>query len=223
MGGLIPLRDASRRPVHMPVVTTLIIILNVFVFVLELLYGDPFVLKWSAVPADIISGHHWATILTAMFMHGSWMHIIGNMVFLWAFGPEIEDAMGPWRYLVFYVVGGIIAMIAQIAASPHSTVPNLGASGAIAAVMGVFVVTYPRDRIKSILLIFVFIKITYIPASLLIGFWFLTQLFNAGAVASVQTGGVAYLAHVGGFIFGAVAGRLFEDSRRIAMQEAIDQ
>src|SRR5262249_9465995 len=142
MGGLIPLRDASRRPVHAPVMTTCIIVVNVLVFVLELLYGDAFVLKWAAVPADIVSGHHWVTILTAMFMHGGWLHIIGNMVFLWAFGPEIEDAMGPWRYLVFYVVGGIIAMIAQIAASPHSTVPNLGASGAIAAVMGVFVVTY---------------------------------------------------------------------------------
>lgn len=222
MGGLIPLRDASRRPVHMPVVTTLIILVNVFVFVLELVYGDPFVLRWSAVPADVVSGHHWVTILTAMFMHGSWMHIIGNMVFLWAFGPEIEDAMGPVRYLVFYVVGGIVAMVAQIAASPHSTVPNLGASGAIAAVMGVFVVTYPRDRIKSILIIFVFIKITFIPASLLIGFWFLTQLFNAGAVANVQTGGVAYLAHIGGFIFGAVLGRLFEDPRRIALQETMD-
>src|SRR5262249_17165767 len=163
------------RPVHMPVVTTSIILVNVFVFVLELAYGDPFVLRWSAVPADIISGHHWVTIFTAMFMHGSWMHIIGNMVFLWAFGPEIEDAMGPVRYVVFYVVGGIIAMIAQIAASPHSTVPNLGASGAIAAVMGVFVVTYPRDRIKSILLILVFIRITYIPAFVLIGFWFVTQ------------------------------------------------
>ena len=222
MGGLIPLSDATRRPVHMPVVTVGIILVNVLVFVLELLYGDPFVLKWSAVPADIVSGHHWVTMLTAMFMHGSWMHIIGNMVFLWAFGPEIEDAMGPWRYLVFYIVGGIIAMGAQVAASPHSTVPNLGASGAIAAVMGVFVVTYPRDRIKSILFIFVFIKIAFVPASLLIGFWFVTQLFNAGAVANVQTGGVAYLAHVGGFIFGALLGRLFEDPRRIAMQQAID-
>jgi membrane associated rhomboid family serine protease len=222
MGGLIPLRDASRRPVHKPVVTSFIIFVNVLVFVLELLYGDAFVLRWSAVPADIVSGHHWVTILTAMFMHGGWLHIVGNMVFLWAFGPEIEDAMGPGRYLVFYLVGGFIAMIAQIAASPHSTVPNLGASGAIAAVMGAFVVTYPRDRIKSILMIFVFVRITFVPASLLIGFWFLTQLFNAGAVANVQTGGVAYLAHIGGFVFGAVTARLFEDPRRIALQQAMD-
>jgi len=206
----------------MPVVTVLIILVNIFVFVLELMNGEAFVVKWSAVPADIVSGHHWMTILTAMFMHGGWSHIIGNMVFLWAFGPEIEDAMGRWRYLVFYLAGGVIAMLAQIAASPHSTVPNLGASGAIAAVMGAFLVTYPRDRIRSILIILVFIRITRIPAALLIGFWFLTQLFNAGAVANVQTGGVAYLAHIGGFIFGAVTARFFEDTRRIALQQSVD-
>jgi membrane associated rhomboid family serine protease len=136
------------------------------------------------------------------------------MIFLWAFGPEMEDAMGRGRYLVFYLVGGIVAMLAQIAASPHSTVPNLGASGAIAAVMGGFLVTYPRDRIRSILLIFIFVKVTFIPAALLIGFWFLTQLFNAGQVAHAQTGGVAYLAHIGGFIFGAVTARLFESAER---------
>src|SRR5215475_12027994 len=193
MGGLIPLSDASRRPVKMPVVTILIILVNVFVFVLELMNGEGFVLKWSAVPADIVSGHHWVTILTAMFMHGGWSHIIGNMVFLWAFGPEIEDAMGRWRYLVFYLAGGVVAMLAQIAASPHSTVPNLGASGAIAAVMGAFLVTYPRDRIRSILMIFVFIKITRIPAALLIGFWFLTQFLSLHSAPGQQSaGGVAY-------------------------------
>ncbi len=148
MGAMIPLTDASRRPVHFPIVTTCIILTNFFVFVLELSGGDAFVLKWSAIPANIIAGHHWITILTAMFMHGSWSHIIGNMVFLWAFGPEIEDAMNPLRYLVFYLVGGLVAMLAQIAVMPSSTVPNLGASGAIAAVMGAFLVTYPRDKIK---------------------------------------------------------------------------
>ncbi len=214
MGGLIPLSDASRRPVRMPVVTILIILVNAFVFVLELMGGEGFVTQWSAIPAEITSGHHLVTILTAMFMHASWSHIIGNMIFLWAFGPEMEDAMGRGRYLVFYLVGGLVAMLAQVAASPHSTVPNLGASGAIAAVMGGFLVTYPRDRIRSILVIFVFVKVTLIPAALLIGFWFLTQLFNAGQVAHAQTGGVAYLAHVGGFIFGVVTARLFERAER---------
>ena len=219
MGTVIPLSDASRRPTHFPVVTLLIIAVNVFVFVLELIGGQPFVLKWSAIPADIVAGHRWITILTAMFMHGSWSHIIGNMVFLWAFGPEIEDAMNPLRYAAFYLLGGLAAMTAQVIATPASTVPNLGASGAIAGVMGAFLVTYPHDQIRSLLWIFIFVRITFIPAALLIGVWFLLQLLNAGAVATVQTGGVAYLAHVGGFIFGVVTARLFESSRRIAVQE----
>ena len=219
MGGLIPLKDASRRPTRIPLVTAFIILINLCVFVLELMRGDEFVVQWCMVPAQIVSGHHWNTILTAMFLHGSWSHIIGNMVFLWAFGPEIEDSMGRGRYLAFYLLGGLAATLAQVAASPHSTVPNLGASGAIAAVMGAFLVTYPRDRIKTVLLIFIFVKITLIPAALLIGFWFLSQLIHAGQVAHVQTGGVAYLAHVGGFIFGAVTARWFE-GRRIAFQEA---
>jgi membrane associated rhomboid family serine protease len=145
-----------------------------------------------------------------MFMHGSWSHIIGNMIFLWAFGPEIEDAMNPLRYLIFYLLGGLVAMLAQIAGDPHSTLPNLGASGAIAAVMGAFLVTYPLDQIRTVWFFFVFVRISFIPAVLLIGFWFLTQLFDAGSVAAVQTGGVAYLAHVGGAVFGAVTARLFE-------------
>src|ERR1700687_2083293 len=189
MGGLIPLSDASRRPARVPVVTILIILANAFVFVRELMGGEAFVTQWSAIPAQIFSGHNWITVLTAMFMHGSWSHIIGNMIFLWAFGPEIEDAMGRGRYLLFYLAGGLVAMLAQILADPHSAVPNLGASGAIAAVMGGFIVTYPRDRIKAVLFLFVFVRITLIPAALLIGFWFLTQLLTAGAVAQVQTGG----------------------------------
>ena len=217
MGGLIPLSDASRRPVRMPLVTPLIILVNVLVFLLELTRGDAFVMAWSAVPVQIVSGHHWITILTAMFMHGSWSHIIGNMIFLWAFGPEIEDAMGRGRYLIFYLLGGLVAMLAQVAASPHSTVPNLGASGAIAAVMGAFIVTYPRDRIKAVLFIFVFGRITFIPAALLIGVWFLIQLVHVGSVAQVHTGGVAYLAHVGGFLFGAVAAHFFESRHRVAL------
>ena len=218
MGGFIPLSDASRRPVHFPIVTTCIILTNLYVFVLELRGGDAFVLKWSVIPADVAAGHHWITILTGMFMHGSWLHIIGNMIYLWAFGPEIEDAMNPLRYLAFYLLGGLAAMLAQVAASPTSTVPNLGASGAIAAVMGAFLVTYPRDEIRSLLIIFVFVRVTMIPAALLIGFWFLIQLFSAGSVATVQSGGVAYLAHVGGFVFGAITARLFEDRNRLASQ-----
>ena len=222
MGGMIPLGDVSRRPTSIPFVTILIILTNGFVFLLELTGGDAFVSQWAAIPAQIVSGHQWITILTAMFMHASWSHIIGNMIFLWAFGPEIEDAMGPVRYLVFYMVGGLVAMLAQIAADPNSIIPNLGASGAIAAVMGAFLVTYPRDKIRAVLVVFIFIRITFIPAFLLIGFWFVTQLFSAGVVAQVQSGGVAYLAHVGGFIFGAVTARWFEDPRRIAWQRSTE-
>ena len=216
MGGMIPLSDASRRPLHFPIITICIILTNFYVFALELSGGDAFVLKWSAIPANIIAGHHWVTILTAMFMHSSWSHILGNMVFLWAFGPEIEDVMNPLRYLAFYLAGGLLAMLAQVAVSPSSTVPNLGASGAIAAVMGAFLVTYPHDEIRTLLIIFVYVRVTFIPAGLLIGFWFLTQLFNVGSVAAVQTGGVAYVAHVGGFVFGAATARLFENPRRLA-------
>ena len=215
MGGLIPLGDASRRPVSFPIVTSLIIVVNACAFVAELTHGDAFVLQWAAIPDRITSGHSLITILTAMFLHGSWSHIIGNMVFLWAFGPEMEDAMGAGRYLAFYLLGGLVAMLAQVLATPHSTVPNLGASGAIAAVMGAFIVTYPRDEIRSLLIILIFVRVTFIPAAVLIGFWFLTQLVHAGQVAQVQSGGVAYLAHVGGFIFGAVTARWFEDPERV--------
>lgn len=218
MGAMIPLGDASRRPTSIPFMTILIIVANAFGFLLELSGGEAFVTRWSVIPSDIVAGHHWITILTAMFLHGSWSHIIGNMLFLWAFGPEIEDAMNPLRYLVFYLLGGIVAMLAQVAASPHSTIPNLGASGAIAAVMGAFLVTYPTDRIRTLLFFFVFVRTTFIPAALLIGLWFLSQLFDAGAVATVQTGGVAYLAHVGGCVFGAVTARFFEDPRRLTTQ-----
>src|SRR5208283_3089431 len=211
---MIPLSDASREPASFPVMTTAIIVANAVVFVMELIGGDAFVLKWSEVPANIVAGHDWITILTAMFMYAGWMHIIGNMVFLWAFGPEAEDAMGPLRYLPFYLLSGLTAALAEIALMPHSTVPNLGASGAIAGVMGAFLVTYPRDQIRTLLFLGWFTRIAFIPASLLIALWFLIQLFNqVGAVADVGTGsGVAYAAHIGGFIFGVVTGRVFEGS-----------
>ena len=216
---MMPLRDESRRPVKFPTVTMCIIAINVLVFFLELNGGDAFVLRWSAVPADIVAGRHWITILTAMFMHGSWSHILGNMIFLWAFGPQIEDAMNPGRYAAFYLLGGVVSMLAQILADPASTLPCLGASGAIAAVMGAFLVTYPSDKIRTVLFFGWFVRITFIPAALLIGFWFLIQLLSFGAVTDVQSGGVAYLAHISGIIFGAVTARLFEDPRRLAQSK----
>ncbi len=150
------------------------------VFILELTGGDAFVLRWSAIPADIVAGRHLITILTSMFLHGSWSHILGNMIFLRAFGPEIEDAMNPWRYTAFYLAGGIVAMLAQVAVDPGSTVPTLGASGAIAAVMGAFLITYPRDKIRAVLIIGWLVRVTFIPAALFIGFWFVVQLNRPG-------------------------------------------
>ena len=212
---VVPLSDASRSPAGFPVATALIVGVNAVCFVLELAGGEAFVVRWSVVPAQIVGGRHLITLLTAMYMHGSWAHIIGNMLFLWAFGPVIEDAMRPVRYLIFYHIGGIVGMLCQIALDPHLTVPCLGASGAIAAVMGAFLVTYPSDRIKSVLILGWFVRITFIPAGVLIGLWFVLQLVNAGAVVSEQAGAVAYAAHIGGMIFGAVSGRLFEGPPRL--------
>jgi membrane associated rhomboid family serine protease len=214
---MIPLGDESRRPIHFPSMTLAIIGVNVFVFILELIGGDDFINYWSLTPANIMTQHGIITIFTSMFMHAGWEHIIGNMVFFWAFAPEIEDVMGSGPFLIFYLLGGLAATFAQVIVDPTSTIPNLGASGAIAAVMGAFLVTYPRDKIRTVVLIGWFARVTFIPAALMVGVWFLTQLFSeVGALAQVQTidGGVAYMAHIGGFIFGMVACRMFESRRR---------
>ncbi len=221
---MFPVQDETRRPSRTPIVTLFVIGANVVVFLLELSGGDAFVMQWSAIPADIVAGRHLLTVLTSMFMHASWSHIIGNMIFLWAFGPEIEDAMNPLRYAAFYLLGGVVATYAQVLVDPASTVPSLGASGAIAAVMGAFLVTYPRDKIRTVLFFGWFFRVTFIPAALLIGFWFVIQLLSFGAVTDMQSGGVAYAAHIGGIVFGAVACRLFEDRARLTGRRgAFDQ
>jgi membrane associated rhomboid family serine protease len=138
------------------------------------------------------------------------------MIFLWAFGPAIEDAMGHVAFLFFYLVGGLMAMLAQVIADPSSTIPCLGASGAIAAVMGAFIITFPRDRIRALVFFLIIFRVTYIPAVVLIGFWFLMQVLNFGVVADVRTGGVAYIAHIAGFLFGVATARVFADPRRVA-------
>lgn len=218
MAAMIPLGDASRRPRVSASVTIGLIVANAWVFFLELGGGNRFVREWAAVPVRITHGHATITLLTSMFLHAGWMHIIGNMIFLWAFGPAMEDVMGHFRYLIFYLAGGMIAMMSQVMGDPSSHIPCLGASGAIAAVMGAFIVTFPRDRIRTLLWIVIFIRVTYIPAVFLIGFWFLTQVFNLGVIAEARTGGVAYLAHVGGFLFGVLLGRLFVDKNRLAFR-----
>ena len=218
MGGMIPLGDASRRPRNAAAITLLLIAINVWVFLHELEYGNRFVRAWAVIPFRVAHGHAAITVLTSMFLHASWMHIVGNMVFLWAFGPAMEDVMGRSRFLAFYLAGGTVAMLAQIFADPLSRIPCLGASGAIAAVMGAFIVTFPRDRIRTLLFLLIFIRITYIPAIFLIGFWFLIQVFDYGAIAVARTGGVAYMAHIGGFLFGVIVGRLFVDQGRLTFR-----
>jgi membrane associated rhomboid family serine protease len=217
---MIPLGDSTRRPINFPIVTLTLIAVNAVVFVLELLGGDEFINYWSLVPADIMTPHGFITIFTSMFMHAGWEHIIGNMLFFWVFAPEIEDVMGSVSFLIFYLLGGVAATVAQVAIDPTSTVPNLGASGAIAAVMGAFLITYPRDQIRTVVFLGWFTRVTFLPAIVMVGLWFLTQLFSeVGALAQVQAdGGVAYMAHIGGFLFGALSCRLFESRRRRRLQ-----
>jgi len=199
---MIPLSDIDRRPSRFPLITTLIIVANTYVFFLELMNGEPFVNRWSLIPTEFAVGRNLITILTAMFLHGGWLHIIGNMIFFWAFGPAIEDMMGRARYLVFYITGGLVAFGAQVAMNPAASIPTLGASGAIAAVMGAFLVTFPHDRIRTVILLGFFVFIRFIPAIILVGLWFILQLLSEiGSLEQGQTGvGVAYMAHIGGFI-----------------------
>jgi membrane associated rhomboid family serine protease len=208
---MIPLRDASRSPVRFPVVTVSLIVVNVLAFVWEVGSDEAAIIRWAVVPAELLRGQGWITPLTAMFLHAGLMHIVSNMVFLAVFAPMVEDAMGRGRFLVFYVIGGLAATAAQIAMNPASTVPQLGASGAIAAVMGAFLVTYPGDRIKVLWFFGVFAHVSYVPALILIGLWLVAQMLNQmGAVVEADAGGVAYAAHVGGAFFGMLTARFFE-------------
>jgi membrane associated rhomboid family serine protease len=170
--------------------------------------------KSGAFPGQIPT---WQTAFTAMFLHGGLLHIAGNMLFLWIFGPNVEEAMGRVRYLAFYLIGGLIALGAQILVDPNSTAPTLGASGAIAAVLGGYIVLYPRARILSLIIIIFFFTIVEVPALVILGFWFLLQVLDgAGGLANPSGGGggVAYFAHVGGFVFGLLVIRLLVSRHR---------
>jgi membrane associated rhomboid family serine protease len=166
--------------------------------------GEPGVVGHApSQPATIL------TILFAMFMHGGLLHLGGNMLFLWIFGNNIEDSMSRWRFLVFYLLGGLIATAAQVAVDPNSTIPTLGASGAIAAVLGGYALLYPRARVITLVFIIIFVTIIELPALLVLGAWFLLQLIDASAQPLSGGGGVAYFAHIGGFLFGLLLIRLF--------------
>src|SRR4051794_38422202 len=148
------------------------------------------------------------TIFTAMFMHGSLLHIGGNMLFMWIFGNNIEDSMSRWRFVLFYLLGGIVATAVQVAVDPNSTTPTLGASGAIAAVLGGYALLYPRARVTTLIFIIIFVTVIQLPALLVLGGWFLLQLLDASQNPVQGAGGVAYFAHIGGFIFGLLLIRL---------------
>jgi membrane associated rhomboid family serine protease len=209
---MIPLQDESRRSYRFPVATLSIIALNVVAFILEMLNGDAFVLQFALVPNEIVHGQNLFTLLTSMFLHSGFLHIASNMLYLWVFGPTLEDILGPLRFTIFYLICGLLANVAQIAIDPSSTVPSLGASGAIAGVLGGFIVEFPNHQIKSLAPFGQVLISTRIPAILLLGFWFLLQFFSGvGEITTQSLGseGVAFFAHVGGFIAGMILVKVF--------------
>jgi rhomboid family protein len=152
----------------------------------------------------------WVTMFTSLFMHGGLLHIAGNMLFLWIFGNNVEDSMKKWKYVIFYLLGGLVANLAQVAVDPSSTAPGIGASGAIAAVLGGYALLYPRAKVVTAVILIFFITLLELPALLVLGAWFLLQVLDA-SVNSPLGGGVAYYAHIGGFLFGLLVIKLFAD------------
>jgi rhomboid family protein len=214
---VIPLRDIipSRTT---PVVTISIIALNIIVFLYELSLGraiDAFTLYYGLVPAAF----SWVTVFTSMFLHGGVLHVAGNMLYLWIFGDNVEDRMGHGRFLVFYLLCGVAAALAQTITVPESVVPMVGASGAIAGVMGAYFVLYPRSRIVTLLPFFFFFQVIEVPAILFLGIWFVMQfLSGVGSIVSTigrgGTGGIAFWAHVAGFVAGITGVALFRRPER---------
>lgn len=202
---MFPLRD-TQPSYSKPLVTILLIVINAVVFLYEISL-DPFsrnhfVFQYGVVPERL----NYVSLLTSMFLHGGWMHIIGNMWFLWIFGDNIEDILGHLPYLLFYLVCGVAAALSQTALNPDSRMPMIGASGAIAGVMGAYLLKFPHSRIKT-LVFFIFITVIELPAVFVLGYWFVIQFFSGlGSVAysHATEGGVAFFAHVGGFITGII-------------------
>jgi len=211
---MIPLRD-TQRSYSTPIVTLLIIAVNAAVFLFELSL-DPWsrnhlMATYGLVPARL----HLVSFLTSMFLHGGWLHIIGNMWFLWIFGDNIEDILGHVQYLFFYLVCGFAAAATQIALSPDSWVPTIGASGAIAGVMGAYLIKFPHSRIQALVFIFILFTTVELPAAWFLLYWFVLQLFSgAGALENARANqGVAWFAHVGGFIAGIVLVKILPTSK----------
>jgi membrane associated rhomboid family serine protease len=203
---MIPLRD-SQRSFSTPYITILLIVCNAMVFLftvsLDPYSRNHFLMTYGMIPARL----HWDTLITSMFLHGGWLHVVGNMWFLWIFGDNVEDTLGHGRYLLFYLLCGVAAALAQVALSPESRVPTVGASGAIAGVMGAYLVKFPHSRIVTLVFLFVFVTTVEVPAVVMLLYWFVIQLFSGvGTIghSQVSQGGVAWFAHVGGFVAGMV-------------------
>ncbi len=213
---MLPLRDVipSRTT---PYLTVTIIVLNAMAWFYELSLPTrvlpAFLREYGVVPASFSA----PTLVSSMFLHGSWSHVIGNMWYLWIFGDNVEDRMGHGRFVVFYLLCGFVAAFGQMAMTPQSTLPTIGASGAIAGIMGAYFVLYPRSRVLTLIPLIIFWDVIELPAIFLLGFWFLMQLFSAGAIAATshsQSGGVAFMAHVAGFVAGLIGVFVFRKRQR---------
>lgn len=208
---MLPIQNESRR-VQFPLVTYGIIALNVIMFVLQLALGDNFTLEYALVPAYVSHGQALLTVLTSMFMHAGFLHILSNMIYLWVFGPALEDVMGSIPFSIFYLLCGVAATVLQVFVNMNSQVPNLGASGAVAGVLGGYILLFPRDTIRTVNMVGGGMLSNRISALVLIGFWFILQLFSGlGSIANLNSdqGGVAYFAHIGGFVAGVALVKLF--------------
>ena len=225
---MIPLRDANPTQ-RTPIVTLAIIVACAVVYGYQLLVmangGEAalsaFITRWGVVPAELvdtlrsgmIASVETLTLVTSQFLHGSLVHIGGNMLFLWIFGNNIEDRFGRLRFLLFYLVGGVVAGLTQVFIDPTSTIPTIGASGAIAAILGAYLVLFPRARVTTAIFLIFFYQLIDIPAVFVLGFWFVLQLFDGlgslGPMGAATTGGVAFFAHIGGFVFGAAIALLY--------------
>ena len=206
---MFPIGDQNRRSAPFPYVNLTLIALNALVFLYMLTLNQEeliaFVMNYGTIPALVTSGQRLGTLLTALFIHGGWLHILGNMIFLWVFGDNIEAALGHVTYAIFYLLAGVFASLAHILFNLNSTVPSIGASGAIAGVLGAYVILYPMREVR----VLIFAVVARVSAVVFLGVWALLQLLNGLASLGVQTaetGGVAVWAHVGGFTIGALVG-----------------
>jgi membrane associated rhomboid family serine protease len=216
---VIPISDDNIRGAPPAIVTWALVALNALVFVYQLTLSEEalrnFFYTYGAVPALILEGQQLFSLFTSMFLHGGWLHIISNMVFLLVFGDNVETVMGKAGYLIFYLVGGLAASAAFIALNPNTTVPSIGASGALAAVLGAYIVMFPRSQVRALVFLGFFATVTRVTAFIFLGLWFLLQLFQGiGTLGVEQSGGVAYWAHIGGFVFGLVVGFVLRSRAR---------